>query len=96
MNSLVFLLFELGRAQAQLAEFFGKMPASSTKGVETESCHAIAHRQPVNLEPGAQSYAACSFMPQLRVREAREMCTTMWHKSRECRMWGEDSQPSSG
>jgi hypothetical protein len=54
MNSLVFLRFELGRAQAQLAEFFGEMPASSTKGVETESCHAIAHRQQVNLERGAQ------------------------------------------
>lgn len=56
MNSLVFLRFELDRAQAQVAECFGKMPASSTKGVETKSCHAIAHRQPTNLEPGAQRF----------------------------------------
>ena len=42
MNSPFFLQSELGRAQAQLAESFANLPASSPIGVETESCGAIA------------------------------------------------------
>jgi hypothetical protein len=42
MNSPFFLQSELGRAQAQLAESFANLPASSPIGAETESCGAIA------------------------------------------------------
>jgi len=42
MNSSFFLQFELGRAQAQLAESWANRPASSPIGAETESCNAIA------------------------------------------------------
>jgi len=42
MNSPFFLQFELGRAQAQLAESWANRPASSLVGAETASCNAIA------------------------------------------------------
>jgi hypothetical protein len=49
MNSLAFFQFELGRAQAQLAESLGKLPASFPIGAETESRNAIAPQRGQHL-----------------------------------------------
>lgn len=49
MNSLVLLQFELGRAQAQLAESLGKLPASSPRDAETERGDAIAPQRRQHL-----------------------------------------------
>jgi hypothetical protein len=42
MNSPIFLQFELGRAQAQLAESLAKPAALSPIGAESASCSAFA------------------------------------------------------
>ena len=55
MNALVFLQFELGRAQAQLAESLGKLPASSPRRAETEHCDAIAPQR--RQHPMERSFA---------------------------------------
>jgi hypothetical protein len=49
MNSLVFLQFELGRAQAQLAESLADLPVSSPIGAEIERCDAIAPQRRQHL-----------------------------------------------
>jgi hypothetical protein len=41
MNAPVFFQFELGRAKAQLAEFFSEIPP---KGLETKNCNPFAHQ----------------------------------------------------